>query len=410
MAKEAADLETQPLLAEEKNVLQEPDDSMSYDARKLVTFSVLWEVKGTVWKKATLWKQMLYLALISLFTSVIVVVCVKDPTKLDTSKFQTIATFLKVIVGLLLSFFLTSSVNRWYKCTNGFQELFDAIRGLQMQLNALGVPKNRVHLCLRYCVISARCLRNDLQGDSMAKAERRDFDKACWDEMMTTNEDFSAAWSDRDASLAKLYANEREILETCDDPAQTLWIWVTSLITRMSADGEIPPMPTPTYGRIIGLAEAAYNGLREVRSSVCVQPPYVYVQMMAMLVGVNNIICAISFGMTLGVTEGVVLSRYHMNPNTKEDASSEALYHAIQACAISAVMSGIGPFLYQALLEVCVCIASPFAGAGEEGASTAGRIPTEMLISQLEKDLRDAELMGANLPCWKQPFFKAPAQ
>lgn len=45
--------------------------------------------------------------------------------------------------GLLLGFFLSSSVQRWYNCTNGFLELFDAVRGLHMQLNAMGVPKDR---------------------------------------------------------------------------------------------------------------------------------------------------------------------------------------------------------------------------------------------------------------------------
>lgn len=34
---------------------------------------------------------------------------------------------------------------------------------------------------------------------------------------------------------------------------------VTSLLTRMSSDGEIPPMPTPTYGKILGLADKAFG-------------------------------------------------------------------------------------------------------------------------------------------------------
>lgn len=41
------------------------------------------------------------------------------------------------------------------------------------------------------------------------------------------------------------------------DPAQTLWVWITSLLTRMAADGEIPPMASPTYGRVITMAEQA---------------------------------------------------------------------------------------------------------------------------------------------------------
>ena len=58
------------------------------------------------------------------------------------------------------------------------------------------------------------------------------------------------------------------------DPAQTLWVWITSLLTRLAADGEIPPMASPTYGRVITMAEQAYQGIRAVRASIRVQPPY----------------------------------------------------------------------------------------------------------------------------------------
>eukprot|EP00933_Yihiella_yeosuensis_P006130 TRINITY_DN110784_c0_g1_i1.p1 TRINITY_DN110784_c0_g1~~TRINITY_DN110784_c0_g1_i1.p1 ORF type:complete len:419 (+),score=88.21 TRINITY_DN110784_c0_g1_i1:88-1344(+) len=411
MTKQAEDLETAPLLGKQTSedvTLEAPADEMSYDARKLVTFSVLIELSGTVWKKTTLWKQMGVLMLISILSSFAVVFTVQDPAKLDVSKFQKIAGFLKVVVGLLLSFFLSSSVARWYSCTNGFMELFDAIRGLHMQLNALGVQKQRVHLVLRYALVSARSLHIDLHGDAMSKDERAEYDRQAWDAMMTTDENSSVAWTNPNAGLARIYPEERASLEKCADPSQTLWIWVTSLITRMSQDGDIPPMPTPTYGKILGIAEAAYKGIREVRSSVCVQPPYVYVQMMAMLVGVNNLICAISFGMTLGTAEGTLLSRYHMSPTHAEEASSAAASRAIQDTAIALVMSTIGPFLYQALLEVCISIAQPFAGAGSS-SDTAGRIDTEKLLFQLEKDLRDAEFMTENLPCWQQAYFKPPA-
>ena len=47
----------------------------------------------------------------------------------------------------------------------------------------------------------------------------------------------------------------QDLLANVVDPSQTLW--VTSLLTRMAADGEIPAMPTPTYGKIMSLADKA---------------------------------------------------------------------------------------------------------------------------------------------------------
>ena len=255
------------------------------------------------------------LLLIATCVATSVALMVSDPAKLDVGRFQRISTFLEVVVGLLLGFFLSSSVQRWYNCTNGFLELFDAIRSLHMQLNALGVPKERVHLCLRYCVVSADCLDNDLIAAAMAPDDRKAFLQSQWENLTTDAEDGSA-FTDRSKGFAFLLAAERDILMKIEDPAQTLWVWVTSLLTRMAADGEIPPIPSPTYGRIITIAEQAYAGIRTVRASIRVQPPYVHVQMMAALVLVNNLINAISFGMSAGVTFSMCLARYHLGPHT----------------------------------------------------------------------------------------------
>ena len=51
--------------------------------------------------------------------------------------------------------------------------------------------------------------------------------------------------------------SSQDMLANVVDPSQTLWVWVTSLLTRMAADGEIPAMPTPTYGKIMSLADKA---------------------------------------------------------------------------------------------------------------------------------------------------------
>lgn len=415
MAATQEQLEKQPLLAEEGKVgaeaekddegqkLEEPDDSISYDARKLVTFEICRDFSGTVWAKASLWKMMGFLFALSILVSIMVAFCVRNPAELDVSKFQTISGFLRVVVGLLLGFFLSSSVARWYRCTNGFLELFDAIRGVHMQLNALGAPKKQVHLCIRYCILSASCLNNDLMAAGLNPKERAAYYKEKWQKMLTADKDSSVAWSHPTASLARVSEAELETLRDLNDPAQTLWVWVTSLLSRMAADGEIPPMPTPTYGRIIAIAEKAYSGIRMVREAVNVQPPYVYVQMMAMLVAVNNVLTATSFGMTMGVTVAAHVERLKKGKAFDAEGTAQDL----QDLLITFILSTVGPFLYQALLEVAVCISQPFADAAK-GAASPGHIPTEKLMYQLEKDLRDAETMTSNLPWWEQPHFKQP--
>eukprot|EP00439_Symbiodinium_sp_Y106_P037605 s247_g4.t1 len=248
---------------------------------------------------------------------------------LETCPFE-----MKAIVGLLLGFFLSSSVNRWYACTCGFLELFTAIRGLHMQLAAMGAPKEHIHMVVRYAVVSACSLQFSLQMQTLPSEERKAFKEKKWASLL------------HEGSLDSVkLTSATAVLDEVEDPSQTLWVWVTSLLTNMSANGELPPIPSPTYGKILSWADKAYNGIREVQAAVCVQPPYVYVQMMAILVNVNNLMIAISFGMTLGVT--ISLAKRGLHAATPED---------LQDVAIAFLISTIGPFLYHALLEVAVAV------------------------------------------------------
>merc|ERR1719407_206072 len=94
--------------------------------------------------------MMLKLTGVAAVVCVITIVCIPNPAQMKVAKFTSVSKFLNVVVGLLLGFFLSSSVIRWYSCVNGFLELLDAIRNLQMQFVALGVPDSEALLCLRW--------------------------------------------------------------------------------------------------------------------------------------------------------------------------------------------------------------------------------------------------------------------
>ena len=50
-------------------------------------------------------------------------------------------------------------------------------------------------------------------------------------------------------------------LQDVQDPCPHLWLWIASFMGRLASDGEIPPMASPTYGRIVALANDAQNAL-----------------------------------------------------------------------------------------------------------------------------------------------------
>merc|ERR1719411_1290616 len=106
----------------------------------------------------------------TLNTSVSVVVAVvthflPSAWLVSADKFEKLGTFLNVFVGLLLGFFLSSSMNRWYRCVSAFLELLDAVRSMQMQMTALGVAPERTNMLSRYGLLSAWLLHLSLNMD-----------------------------------------------------------------------------------------------------------------------------------------------------------------------------------------------------------------------------------------------------
>lgn len=374
-------------------------DCMTYQTHQLTTWTAFTTPANTVWMNRTLWMMMVRLIMLSLFVAVIVLLAVPDPVTLRTHKFTKISTFLNVFVGLLLGFFMSSSMNRWYSCASGFLELFDAIRNLQMQFFALGVEESKINLCIRYGVLSAHLLNMELHAEALPAGEKEAAARTMW-ENLKAPEGETESGSDR---LNIMYPQERDVLEKVDDPSGLMWIWVGSFVGRLANDGDIPLMASPTYGRIIGLAQDAHGGIRQVRASISVQAPFIYVHMLATLVHINNILNAVSFGFTVGTCASVILMFHKVHPMHEQvDATEVHVYRDIQNVVVSFFFSMFGPFLYQALLEVAICIAQPFA-------SEAGKIPMTRLLARLEKDLHDGSMMANRTPWWDQPRFKKVA-
>merc|ERR1712032_190263 len=96
--------------------------------------------------------------------------------------------------------------------------------------------------------------------------------------------------------FAYITDEEMSVLTEVKDPSSIIWIWVACMLGNLAASGDVPPMPTPTYGSLMQNVRSATQAIRKVRSSISIQPPYIYVQMLAALVHLNNIINAVAFG------------------------------------------------------------------------------------------------------------------
>lgn len=368
--------------------VDEQHDTMSYNMAELSTWQAFLMLKGSAWDNEGLWSVMLRTGIVATLTAFLIAVCTPDPTQVRQEKFAKLSTFLNVFVGLLLSFFMSSSMLRWYNCVSAFLQLFDAVRNLQMQCHALGVCRQREEILVRYGILS--CWLLHLQLLEMAKIEHTDQGENAameivWKEMMDSHP--GLCLPEEQVTLAQTY-----------EPAQTVWTWVASLVGRMALDGDIPGMPTPTYGRILNIVTTAHGAIREVRAAACVQAPFVYIHTLAVLVHFNNVINAISFGMVWGICLGKFLHADEMSRRREQRMYAREA----QNLFIAFCLSMLGPFIYQALLEVSVCIARPF---NNEDAM----IPTVRLLKGLERDLCECLYLSKHLPHWEEPYFKAPA-
>lgn len=372
---------------------------MTYHTATLTTWAAFHTGLNTIWSRTHIWKIMGQLALISTIVAILSAYFVPNPQALSVSKFTDISNFLRVFVGLLLGFFLTSSMSRWYTCCTGFLELFDAIRNMQMQFIALGAMKDRACICIRYGVLSAHLLNMELYAEALQGEERR----VRWEEMWgKIAQPPGTPRNDAVTKCGSCYDGEIEILRQVDDPASLVWIWVASLVGRMSQDGDVPAMATPTYGRIMNLVQRAHGGIRRVRGSISVQAPYIYVHMLATLVHINNILNAISFGFIAGTTIGTWLASRNIHPGKDVPASSNDSERDVQDVIVGFFFCVMGPFLYQALLEVSLIVARPFA-------NVEASIPLQKMLSKLAVDLHDGLMMADNTVSWEKPCFKAPS-
>jgi hypothetical protein len=174
-----------------------------------------------------------------------VVFTVPDPVTLKIEHFLKISYFLNFFVGLCVSFFMKSSLERWHDCTEGFLELGDAIRNLHMQFQALGATEERADMCIRYGLLSGYFLRFQLVYETQAPREIQETKQRMWEAITSTSMQVAKGIT------PKIDTDELKMLMTVSDPAGVMWNWISSLVARMAEDGEIPGMATPTYRRIM---------------------------------------------------------------------------------------------------------------------------------------------------------------
>lgn len=375
---------------------------MDYNTHDLATWQTYRFLAGTIFQNVILRWLVLRLLFMSLGVALGLMYFGLRPEYIFNMHFGTMNKTLNFFVGILLGFFLGSSVERWVDAVGGCLALFDSIRNLNMQFLALGVNRDRCRAVTRYGLLSCEFLSLELHMRSIGSPEDRKVEarEICEGPLMAGLEEW-----EKD-SIEEVFIEHNRV-------SSQVWIWVASLIGRMAQDGDIPGMATPTYGRIMSLAQDAQEGIRQVRVSMTVQLPFIYVHTLAFLVHMNNICAAIDFGAVIARNSAGMLWFFDIHIMHSDLLAEPVKHKDLRACAeeiIAQFVTALVPALmYQAVLQIGLIMAQPFDETFGKGISV---IPTRQLVNQLKSDIKLAEKMAHSVPpaAWIQPCFKPPAK
>jgi len=361
------------------------EDTLYYSMYSLKGWEVFWRVNGTVWSSERLSSMLVKLLCVSMIVGACAFFLMPDPTLLDATKFSGITAILSLFVSLMLSFYISSSVSRWLVCVGGFEDLFNAIRVVSMQLSAIGVRQDRTRLCLRYAVLSAHFLIYDLECMRASKYVKEEK----WNLLMDTLEKNPSIYS-------TVLPEEKSLFASCSDRPGQMWLLISSLLGRMAADGDIPAIETAAFARLMQLAQLAQEGLRTIRNSVVVQTPYIYVHMLACLVHLNCILLACNLGLAVGTSAHGIreyMNHYYYDDKTVPEEQIVPLTTLIQTLIVEVAKGFFAPVLYQAFFDIGISISSPFLHL--EAAVPVGRF-----MEGIEQDLLDSERLAESPPTW----------
>jgi len=262
----------------------------------------------------------------------------------------------------MIGFFMAASVKRWWRVVNAFINLCGTVRNLQMMLLACDAPDDEAKETLRFGVMSAKLLSLEFSVRVLPTQEQAAAEKQGWHDL----EEEAC-----DISLESLQPQEAEALKRTSDPSGTLWIWIGTYLGALAGRGHIHFLAGPILARCMVLSSQGLGYVLAARSSVTVQAPFIYAQMLASLVHISNICTAVSFGLTSGTFAAKRLA-----------GNNQSTLIDLQDLLVAAVFGALGPVVYQALLEVSIAIAQPFS-------NSKALIRTDRLLEQLVTDLQD---------------------
>ena len=133
------------------------------------------------------------------------------------------------------------------------------------------------------------------------------------------------------------------------------------------------------------------------------QIPYLYTHTLSAIVHVNNILCAISMGLTLGSCLGALLTSLDSRLTLYGIESRPVLSASatLQILLIQCLKCFCAPLVYQACLEIALSLCAPFGPNCDEA-----EIPGERMVKHCAAECAANFELATKPPHWSAPSFK----
>jgi len=258
-----------------------------YDHDALLTSRCIFNIGRSVFAQKPVLHALAYCSFLA-GSATLVVLFIPKASKFDTEKFESFGNFLKLFISFMLGVYVQNGFKRWWKTVTTYEKILLGIRQLAFMLHTIRATPASRKLIESYCIASGYILNVEVHNSQILDKKKHASvcDVYAWlvaQGMLTEDES------------AQLQKNPSHNLSS----TRAIWSWIGELVAHPEVEEGITILPALRL-RTIMMCQSCISEIENLKMNIAMQTPFMYSQLLALLVAVNNIILSLSCGMALG--------------------------------------------------------------------------------------------------------------
>lgn len=366
---------SEPMLTGRQKMRSRTKSRAKYNPSTLASWSSLGSVYGSVLAERALWRIVGMCFLISCIVASGIAFVPGIHNLNDSQGLERVNLIIRVLLAFILALYLSACVNRWWQSMERVTEYFESVKQLHMDVSVMSPPSDRLAAMRRYMLLSSALLHHEVVS------------------MWIKNEDKTKeVWSREVLKCRRrgwLSEDEQQRLELAhpEHRAELVWSWIGTVLSMQIVDLKSTP---PLASRVTVLGGRCIETLQWTKCTVAQQIPLTYVHIVAVLVHANNIILAVTSGITIGISMQAAHRFDHALDNGRDiSGRREGLLQSVQIIVMRLFYMVISPLVYQAFLHIGSCMNDPFSEDYGHGT------PLGEFIDDLEESFIEVEALAS---------------